>query len=296
MTLYCDSNGFIWIGHCDGIDCYDPYNNRMLDLDCSEALKSHVVYALASDRYGRMWIGTSKGMYVYDVNKRKLAHYYMSDGLPSNMVCGLNVADNGDVWFSTYKGLGKLNASTGAINAYISGNGLVDTEYIKSVYLKSSTGRMYFGGLRGVSYFMPDVVLSGSEPGCPVLTNLYINNEQISADTYINGNRVADNNWSECTHINLDHEHNSLLLEFSTFSFDDRETIQFEFRILEINDSWQTLLIGDNKVMCNYLPSGKYHLEVRANENGVYSPVRKFNISIAPPWYASNTAIIMYLS
>ena len=295
MTLYCDSNGFIWIGHCDGIDCYDPYNNRMLDLDCSEALKSHVVYALASDHYGRMWIGTSKGMYVYDVNKSKLAHYYMSDGLPSNMVCGLNVADNGDVWFSTYKGLGKLNASTGAINAYISGNGLVDTEYIKSVYLKSSTGRMYFGGLRGVSYFIPDVVLPGSEPGCPVLTNLYINNEQISADTYINGNRVADNNWSECSQINLDLEHNSLVLEFSTFSFDDRETIQFEFRIPEINDSWQTLLIGDNKVMCNYLPSGKYHLEVRANENGVYSPVRKFNISIAPPWYASNTAIIMYL-
>lgn len=79
---------------------------------------------------------------------------------------------------------------------------------------------MYFGGLRGVSYFIPDVVLPGSEPGCPVLTNLYINNEQISADTYINGNRVADNNWSECSQINLDLEHNSLVLEFSTFSFD----------------------------------------------------------------------------
>ena len=78
---------------------------------------------------------------------------------------------------------------------------------------------------------------SGNVPGCPVLTRLYVNNEEISANTHFGSNRVADANWHDCTGINLDQEHNSFAMEFSTFGFEDKENIQFEFRILELNNS-----------------------------------------------------------
>lgn len=295
MSLYCDDNGFIWIGHCDGIDCYDPYNNRLIDLSYKEKLTSNIVNAFSRDDRGKMWIGTNNGMYRYDGMTGELLHYNIKDGMQSSMVCGLGVADNGDVWFSTYKGLGRLSASTKSVITYISSNGLVDKEFNKSVYLAATSGKMYFAGLSGITYFSANTMPSGNVPGCPALTRLYVNNEEISANTHFGSNRVADANWHDCTGINLDQEHNSFAMEFSTFGFEDKEKIQFEFRILELNNSWQPVMLGENKVSCNYLPSGNYHLEVRANENGIYSPVRKFNISIAPPWYASNSAILMYV-
>lgn len=295
ITLYCDDDGFIWIGHCDGVDCYDPYNNRLIDLNCIEKLRSNVVNAFCRDDNGEMWIGSNNGMYRYNGMTCELQDYNIKDGLQNSMICGIVAADNGDVWFSTYKGLGRLNASTESVITYTSGNGLVDKEFIKSGYLASKSGKMYFAGLSGITYLSANTMPSGNVPGCPVLTRLYVNNEEISANTHFGSNRVADANWHDCTGINLDQEHNSFAMEFSTFGFEDKENIQFEFRILELNNSWQPVMRGENKVSCNYLPSGNYHLEVRANENGIYSPVRKFNISIAPPWYASNSAILMYV-
>lgn len=295
MELYCDDEGFIWIGHCDGIDCYDPYNNRLIDLSGKEKLKSNIVNAFSRDYNGKMWIGTNNGLYRYDSTSGELLNYNIKDGMQSSMVCGLGIADNGDVWFSTYKGLGRLSASTGSIITYISGNGLVDKEFIKSGYLASSADRIYFAGLNGVSYFSTNGMQSDNAPGMPVLISLYVNNVEISANSLIGGCRVADTNWRDCMQINLDQEHNSFAMNFSTFGFEDKEKVQFEFRILELNDKWQPVMLGENKISCNYLPSGNYHLEVRANENGTYSPIRKFNISIAPPWYESNAAVVVYI-
>lgn len=294
MTLFCDDDGFIWIGHCDGIDCYDPYNNRLIDLSCKEKLKSNIVNAFARDDNSKMWIGTNDGMYKFDSMTEELLNYNIKDGMQSSMVCGIGVADNGDLWFSTYKGLGRLSVSTGSVITYISSNGLTDKEFIRSVFLTSSSGKMYFAGLNGISYLSANGMSTGNIPSSPTLTSLYVNNEEISASTLIGGCRVADTNWRDCSQINLDQEHSSFSMKFSTFGFEDKEKVQFEFRILELNDNWQPVNLGENKVSCNYLPSGNYHLEVRANENGVYSPVRKFRISIAPPWYASNTAVLLY--
>ena len=118
ITLYCDDDGFIWIGHCDGVDCYDPYNNRLIDLNCNEKLKSNVVNAFCRDDNGEMWIGSNNGMYRYNGMTCELQDYNIKDGLQSSMICGIGAADNGDVWFSTYKGLGRLNASTESVITY----------------------------------------------------------------------------------------------------------------------------------------------------------------------------------
>ena len=135
-----------------------------------------------------MWIGSNNGMYRYNGMTCELQDYNIKDGLQNSMICGIVAADNGDVWFSTYKGLGRLNASTESVITYTSGNGLVDKEFIKSGYLASKSGKMYFAGLSGITYLSANTMPSGNVPGCPVLTRLYVNNEEISANTHFGSN------------------------------------------------------------------------------------------------------------
>lgn len=53
--------------------------------------------------------------------------------------------------------------------------------------------------------------------------------------------------------------------------------------------------MGVNQITYNHLSSGNYTLEVRACENGQYSPVKVFYISIAAPWWRSLPAYICYV-
>lgn len=63
LTLYQDTNGFMWIGTYDGLNRYDGYEfkvyrNRLGD---ETSLISNNVYCLSGDIYNNVWIGTSKG-------------------------------------------------------------------------------------------------------------------------------------------------------------------------------------------------------------------------------------------
>ena len=72
--------------------------------------------------------------------------------MPSNMVCGLGQGKNGDIWCSTFNGLCRLNDPERKIVNYFFGNGLVDKEYLKSVYFQRECGNIYWGGYgRGIS-------------------------------------------------------------------------------------------------------------------------------------------------
>ena len=50
-----------------------------------------------------------------------------------------------------------------------------------------------------------------------------------------------------------------------------------------------------NRITYSHLSPGNYTLEVRACENGTYTPVKQVGIHISPPWYQTTVAYICYL-
>lgn len=66
LTMYQDTNGFMWVGTYDGLNRYDGYEfkvyrNRLGD---ATSLISNNVYCLSGDTENNIWIGTSKGSCV----------------------------------------------------------------------------------------------------------------------------------------------------------------------------------------------------------------------------------------
>lgn len=294
-VMMCDSKGMIWLGHCNGLNCYDPVKRQFLKSGCEASLEFHTCYALLEDKQGHIWIGTNKGLYEYDRETKKLRQYEVGEGMSSNVICGIGQSKQGDIWCSTFNGLCKLSHGDRRIINYFSGNGLVDKEYLKGVYHQPKDGAMYIGGIHGITKFVPDSVGKQLILHEPQLTHVYLNNEEVSGYMRLTGNPISDDNWMNARQISVTHESDIVAFEFSTMEFHERRNIRFEYRLAELDEAWRSTAPGENRITYTYLPTGYYTFEVRTCENEQRSPVRSFSIYIAPPWYDTLWAKLGYV-
>jgi signal transduction histidine kinase/ligand-binding sensor domain-containing protein/DNA-binding response OmpR family regulator len=292
-TMLCDNNGLIWIGHCTGVNCYDPIHNRFINLGAT--FPTVVCNALLQDKNGHIWIGTSNGLFEYDKQSKKFIHYRVTYGVPSNYVCGLGQGKNGDIWFSTYNGICRLDHENKKVVCFFSGNGLYDKEYLEGVYYQDAKGYIYFGGIHGITKFMPDSIKNISFLQRPMLTRMFIDNKEISASTKIKKSSIANSIFINAKAINISYKDDNFSFEFSSLNYHDDKNISFEYRIIGLSNSWKATNANENRITFNHLPSGHYIFEVRACENGVKSSNRSFSLNIAPPWYDTVLARIIYV-
>lgn len=293
--ILCDSDGLIWLAQSTGVDCYDPEKHLVLNFPDKSEFRSYGAIVLLEDNKKNIWIGTNNGLFRYGKNDNSLTYYGINDGLPNNVICGLGTDSKGNIWGSTQNGLFQLDVKDERIASYYSGNGLIDREYFKGVSLQDKDGYIYFGGLRGITRFMPDSIQPQQLDYHPVLTHLYINNGSVSARTEINNKPVADTQLVDASGIRLSYREKTFSLEFSTMNFHNKENIIFEYRLLGINGEWSKTFPGENRITYNSLSPGNYTLEVRAFENNTYSPTKSLSIQIAPPWYVTVWAIFLYI-
>ena len=82
--IYEDSDCMMWIGTGNGLDKYDPENNRFIDLGTQRELKASPVVAVVEDWSGFLWISTKKGISKLDRKSLKARNFTLQDGLQSN--------------------------------------------------------------------------------------------------------------------------------------------------------------------------------------------------------------------
>jgi len=292
--MMCDSEGKVWTGHYKGIDCYDPHNDVFCKIKGDSILHSAICYSLLEGDKGVIWIGTNNGLYKYSAETEQFVHYTTEKGLPDNVICGLAKDNSGNIWCSTYRGLCKINVTDNSIYPYSSGNGLFDKEYTRSIYFQYNKRDVYFGGVYGITHFIPDSIYLQEFNNEPVLTNLHLNNHKVNTFVFSAGRPISDTELTEASHLYLSYRDNTFTLEFSTMDYNEPDNIHFEYRMVEVSEEWSQTPPGYNRITYNRLPYGNYSLEIRARENGIYSPMKKITITIVPPWYLSSVAKCFY--
>ena len=279
--LFLDSKGWLWIGHYNGIDVYDPETERLVDVPVDSILRPSHTFAITESRDGMVWVGTNHGLFCYDRDKNQWQHYDKRDGLCNEIVCGIVEDEKGDLWLSTYHGLSHLIRKEGRFVNYYKGNGLQSSSYIRGIYGKTPDGLIYFGNDRGVTSFYPSQVTNTEFQRGLSLTGLFVAGKEVGTDG---------------KNIRLGYQDNTFTLRFSTMDFREAANIQYEYRFAdEGKDVWHQLSPGISDVTISHLRFGSHVLEVRAMENGVYSPVERLSIHITPPWYRSWWAYIIYI-
>lgn len=296
MSLMTDSKNRVWIGHYYGLDVYDAYRDKLLDIPMDSVLRKATTFSLVETDNGDVWAGTNKGLFRFNDKAGKWTQYGMEDGLPNECICSVIDSKDGYLWISTFKGLSKMDIQKGTFANYYKGNGLQFWNYSRGIACRSVLGLVCFGNDNGFTYFLPRNVDNHTFIRDIKLTGVLMDGKRISRSTISGGRPVIDCAIERANVIRFSYTDNTFTLLFSTMDYRDADNVAYQYRFKDEKENvWHATDAGISEITLSHLSWGKHDLQVRACDNGEYSAVKTICIHILPPWYASWWAYIIYL-
>ncbi len=288
-TIISDDKGNLWIGtESDGISFFNTKNHTFTTYRQNEgenSISNNNIKSLFLDPNGLLWIGTNGGgLNVFDTKNEKFQSYTTEQGLANNVIYAILPDEDKNLWLSSNKGVTKFTPSdtfesAPEINNYTNYAGLA-TEFNTGASYKDLEGNLYFGGLDGFYWFKPDAIKE----------NIFL------PKTAITGFTVFDKPLPFKNGLELQHDQNTVSFIFSSLQFSLPEKNQFQYRLLNYDDDW--VQSGNNNFSrYTQLPPGNYHFQVKSsNYDGAWNetPITQ-TFSIAPPWYLTTFAKMLYV-
>lgn len=293
--IFCDSEGLIWLGHYKGVSCFNPSTESFINYKKVNTLISGCVgYVIQEDHSGKIWAGTTDGLYSFDKTTNELERFAMANGLPNNVICGLSEDFRHDIWISTYMGISRYDVQNNRFINYYAGDGLQGNEFMHGAFYTDKNGKIYFGGINGITCFSPGSIGNTSKETNVWITDFYVFNQPIHKNSLSNGEPIIHTSVQEANLFRLSYLDNTFSIIFSTLQYNNPEQISYQYKIDELGSQWLSTEPGVNRVTYNNLPPGKYTFRVRALNYGNYSEVRTIKILITPPWYQTWWAYCFY--
>ncbi len=294
IAIYEDSLNDIWIGTDNGLNLFDATTEKFTrftsDPDIEDSISSDMAWAIHEDIYNNLWIGTRSGglnMWVAaDRAKRRGIFHHFSDNinLPSSDIYAITSDLKGTIWVSHNRGLTSFRPDASNATNYGVTDGLQAREFNHGAVLRTKSGKLLFGGSKGLNLFNPESVIS-SEYNPPLrLTELKIQNKLA----------VFDKPYEEMSRINLDYNFQNATFKFASLDYKNSENIRYRYR-LSNKSSWIDL--GNQRTLSlNQLPPGEYALSIQgSNSDGEWSDkIFQKELIIMPPLWKSPLAYTVY--
>ena len=156
-SLYIDREGTVWIGTYNGPMAYDRKSDRIVRHGADGPMSART-YSFCESLDGVMWIGTGEGLVSIDKNEGMTRTYTEDDGLPSNVIKEIREGNDGNLWIATLNGLSRLDTKNGTLKNYYQHDGLQENEFNAGASFKASDGKLFFGGIKGLTAFYPHIV------------------------------------------------------------------------------------------------------------------------------------------
>ncbi|MDX1670838.1 MAG: two-component regulator propeller domain-containing protein, partial [Balneolaceae bacterium] len=286
-SFYEDYAGVFWVGtHGYGLNKYDRKNDQFRrfvhDPTDSTSISDNFVNVVYQDRAFRYWIGTLKGLNRYYPETESFKSYTTDDGLPNNVIYGIVEDDRGHLWLSTNKGITDFDPDSETFRNYDVEDGLPSNEFRFGAYHRGHSGRIYFGGIKGLVSFRPEKIRKNPYPPPVILTKFEIYNEEVP----IGASSPLKRSIFETDRVKLDYRDKVISIAFAALHYASPSQNRYAYKLEGFDDEWQQ--IGNRRVVTfTNLPAKKYTLRVKAaNKDGVWNEEgTSLELVITPaPW------------
>ena len=248
---------------------------------------------IAREFDGTLYIGTNDGLICYDLEQRKTKRLAIESGLADNGIASIEQDKTGRLWIGTDHGLCCLNPKTGKTNNFFVDNGLQSNEFSDGASWASPTGYLVFAGLGGVTWFNPADVRERQWKADVKLTGFTVNGEPVSKGTMSGVWQVTDTTIIASNRFVLSSSDNTFAVQLSTLTYDNPEHIVYCYRINK--EEWVRMPPGVNEITFSHMQPGSYNFCVVAEQNGIPTPERCFEVIIHAPWYRTTFAYLIYI-
>lgn len=237
----------------------------------------------ASSRGGLMQIQLSTSGKI-----EKLSIYTTKDGLPSNLIQSILNDKNGDLWLGTIRGLVRFKFKTHHIINYDINDGIQDYEFSEHSSFADADGTMYFGGINGVTAFVPNKMRYDNYVEPVVLSDILLNNESSKYLFYNTNNDKAT----------LDYNQNSLKFNFISCNYINPFKCKYAYMLEGFDKDWIYTTAENRTAEYSNLPSGEYVFKVKStNEDGIWSSkIATVKFEIEPSFWLSFPGFLFYIT
>ncbi len=293
-----DSEGYIWVASLGGgLFKYDQKNDQVIhylnNVNDSTSLSSNSISSITETSTGEIWLSTDRGgICCYNKEHDNFTSYSIKNGFPDDVAYKILEDKEQNLWFGTNKGLVKFNPQTKAIKIFTQNEGLPGNQFNYMSALASSTGKFYFGGLKGLVAFDPYQFRENTFIPPVYITKLTIFNEEINLNAE---NSPLKKSILHTKKIILNHDQSYIGFDFVALSYIEPIANKYAYKMENIDKDW---IYTNNNHSVSYakLPPGKYIFHVKGtNNDGVWNETgTSIELEILPPWWQSGIATIIY--
>ena len=290
VPLLLDRRGMLWLGTAtSGLVRLDTHTRKFTTYLLDANQPGRQVVNWVEDVYSdgaTIWVASpSTGLLRFDPETGKFTHHYSEkDGLANNAVVGVLGDARGNVWVSTIKGLSRFDPRTESFRNYDVFDGLPGNEFSLRARAKAPDGRLFFGGVNGLSAFYPDKLVDNRTPPPVVLTAFELFNKPVKIGGKDSPLRQAINVASS---IRLHYDQSVFRFQFAALDFTAPQKNRYAYKLDGFDHDWQYTDATRRFATYTHLDPGDYTFRVKASNNdGVWNEQGvALHIRILPPWW-----------
>lgn len=298
VSILHETDGTLWAGsNGQGISLYNTKTGQKAtfkyDITNDRSIASDVISSIFKDSRGQLWVGTRGGLCLFNRKSNDFQRYTTENGLPSDLVLSMLEDGRRNLWVTTTRGLACFNLDNGHLKTYTTDDGLLSDQFNYSSALKSKSGKMYFGSIKGLIGFNPDSL--PMSPGKPpiYITGFQVNNKELSiaqAGSPLQKSIILTDK------IDLAHNQSSFSIDFAALDYASPKATEYAYMMEGLDKGW-TYLKSNRKAYFTELPSGTYQFKVKTSVDGVNwdGQERTLTVLVLPPWWLSVYAYIFYI-
>ncbi len=286
IAVQSDGAGKLWLASIDnGFASLDwvtgEFKSYQHQKNQPNSLPGNMITDIAIDDEGYLWLATFNGLSRFDAKTQTFKNFSVKDGLSSEQLNKIRKDTQGDLWISSQHGLNLMNPKTLKIRRFYQAHGLADDEFNMGPAAKGPDGKLYFGGINGISIIDP----------------IKLKQYQPKPRNFISGlsanNRVLHN--LKGLPMSINDTLTRLSFDFGITAYTSLTNNQFRYRLKGLEQNWQ--LAGKTSTIdYSNLPYGDYVFEVQGKTaSGQWiTPSAIQRLTIVTPWYLTPLALACY--
>ncbi|MEX0731815.1 MAG: two-component regulator propeller domain-containing protein [Aquisalimonadaceae bacterium] len=290
IALQEDRAGTIWVATVNaGIVRFDrstgTFTSFLLDPDRPGSEADNRVHAMYLDDNNALWAGAEQGLFRFDLTTETFTHHYTrSDGLPANGVVSILEDAQGRLWLGTANGLSRFDPVERSFRTYDRTDGLQSNQFSWRAQARAADGRLYFGGVYGLSAFYPDRLQDNPHVPPIVLTDFLLFNQPVRPGR--NGSPLQTI-IGLTERITLTHDQSVFSIRFAALNYAASEKNQYAYMLEGFDSDWMHTSAGNRLVTYTNLNAGDYVFRVKgSNNDGIWNESGTATlITITPPWW-----------
>ncbi|MCF8234450.1 MAG: histidine kinase [Bacteroidales bacterium] len=278
--IHSDESGTLWFASRNGLSRYYPDKDSfgIIRLENPEGNQnvSNELFDIYEDDAHNFWLSTrGSGLVHFNRKTGVFSWYDQKDGLPNNVIYGMLKDEEGDYWISTNWGISHFNPEKESFVNYDVRDGLQSNEFNSNAFMKTESGKMFFGGMMGFNCFYPD----------EIKINPFVPPVEITGFSIFNESKPPS--WFERDTIHLNHDENFFTIHFAALDYTNPMKNKYRYILKNFDKKWRSTDAANPSAEYTKVNPGLYEFQViGSNNDGIWNNTgEKRIIVITAPWW-----------